>query len=186
MKIYLIGVSCVGKTTIGKMLAEKMDYSFFDIDEEIEKYNHKPIERIQDECWGMMKFREMGSKVLDFVFSKKGNAVIAATPAGLKHSYLQVYKKYKKTGEVISIHIIDKPENILNRLTFYDKDSIPIEIDLDEIKKKLYLKEIIKDYNHFKDSFQRADLQIDINEINLEDIPDLIISRLDDLNGIAY
>jgi hydroxypyruvate isomerase len=74
----------------------------------------------------------------------------------------------------------------VKRITFYDKDSIPITIVLDELKKKLYLKEIIKDYNHFKDSFQRADLQIVINEINLEDIPDLIISRLDDLNGIAY
>jgi len=186
MKIYLNGVSCVGKTTIGKMLADKMGYSFYDIDEEIEKYYQKPIERIQDDCWGMRKFREMGSQVLDIVLSRDENAVIAATPAGLKYSYLQVYKKHKKKGEVISIHIIDKPENIVNRITFYDKDSIPITIVLDELKKKLYLKEIIKDYNHFKDSFQRADLQIDINEINLEDIPDLIISRLDDLNGIAY
>ena len=66
----------------------------------------------------------------------------------------------------------------MERITFYDKDSIPITIVLDELKKKLYLKEIIKDYNHFKDSFKRADLQFDINGINLENIPDLIIILL--------
>jgi len=29
MKIILVGVSCVGKSTIGKILAEKMGYKFF-------------------------------------------------------------------------------------------------------------------------------------------------------------
>jgi len=184
MKIYLVGSGCVGKTTIGKMLADKMGYSFVDLDEEIEEYYHKPIERIQDDCCGMRKFREMGSQVLDLVLYRNGNAVIAATPAGLKFAYLQVYKKHKKKGEVFSIHIYDKPENILNRITFYDNDFIPITVVLDELKKKLYLREIICDYNHFKDSYNRADLQIDINGIKLEDIPDLIINRLNDFKGI--
>jgi shikimate kinase len=32
MIIYLVGISCVGKTTIGRMLAEKLDFSFYDLD----------------------------------------------------------------------------------------------------------------------------------------------------------
>ncbi len=31
MIIYLVGISCVGKTTIGKMLADKISFSFFDL-----------------------------------------------------------------------------------------------------------------------------------------------------------
>lgn len=38
MKILLFGVSNVGKTTIGKLLAEKLNFSFYDLDEEIKKY----------------------------------------------------------------------------------------------------------------------------------------------------
>ena len=53
MIIYFVGISCVGKTTIGKMLADKISYKFFDLDMEIEKYYGKPIERIQDECFSM-------------------------------------------------------------------------------------------------------------------------------------
>ena len=30
MRVFLSGVSCVGKTTIGKRLAEEVEYKFFD------------------------------------------------------------------------------------------------------------------------------------------------------------
>lgn len=70
MILYLVGMSCVGKTTIGKMLSEKIGYSFFDLDEEIQNYYEKPIERIQDECLTMNGYRKIASVVLDKLFSK--------------------------------------------------------------------------------------------------------------------
>jgi len=182
MIIYLTGISCVGKTTVGKMLAAKMGYSFFDVDEEVERYYQKPIERIQEECFSMNGFREKASVVLDNILSNNDNTVISGTPAGLKFSFLQVYKKRKKKMEIVSIHLKDTPENILNRLTFYDKDSRPITENLDESKKKRYLMKIISDYNYFKDSYERADLQIDIKDICLEDIPNFLLKRLEEIN----
>lgn len=35
MKIMLFGVTNVGKSTVGELLAEKMNFSFYDLDEEI-------------------------------------------------------------------------------------------------------------------------------------------------------
>jgi shikimate kinase len=40
MRIFLVGVACVGKTTVGKRLAETLGYPFFDLDEEVEKFWH--------------------------------------------------------------------------------------------------------------------------------------------------
>lgn len=177
MIIYLVGISCVGKTTIGKMLAEKVDYSFFDLDEEIQNYYKKPIERIQDECLTMNGYREKASVVLDKLFSKNVDSVISGTPSGLKFSYLQVYKRHKDKN-LFSVCLNDSFENVLNRLTFYDKDSNPITERLDEPKKKRYLKEIRADYNYFRDSYKRADFQININNVRLENIPEMILEEI--------
>ena len=146
-------MSCVGKTTIGKMLADKIGYSFFDLDKEIQDYYGKPIGRIQDECLTMNGYREKASVVLDELLSKNIDSVIAGTPSGLKFSYLQVYKRHLDK-ELISIWLNDSFENILDRLVFFDKDSNPINERLDEADKKGYLKEIKADYNYFKDSYK--------------------------------
>lgn len=185
MTLYLVGISCVGKTTIGKILADKIDFSFFDLDIEIQNYYNKPIERIQDECFSMNGYREKASKVLDNLFSKNIDSVVSGTPSGLKYSYLQVYKKHKSDKDLYSIHIHDSCENVLERLTFYDKDSNPIIEDLNDSTKKRYLKEIKADYNFFKDSYNRANFKIDINNKNLIEIPNLIINELQKTIKIA-
>ena len=38
MTIYLFGVSNVGKTTTGRLLAKVLDYIFYDLDEEVKQY----------------------------------------------------------------------------------------------------------------------------------------------------
>lgn len=48
-----------------------------------------------------------------------------------------------------------------------------------------YLKKIKADYNFFRDSYKRADLKIDINNINLNDIPKLIVNELQKTIKIA-
>ena len=40
MEVLLFGVSCVSKSTLGKLIAEKLNISYFDLDEEIKaRYN---------------------------------------------------------------------------------------------------------------------------------------------------
>jgi len=43
MILYLVGVSCVGKSTIGKMLADRIGFSFYDLDDKIEVFTANPL-----------------------------------------------------------------------------------------------------------------------------------------------
>lgn len=47
MRVSLIGVSCVGTTTIGRMLGDRRGWPFFDLDEEVERHFGLSIERLQ-------------------------------------------------------------------------------------------------------------------------------------------
>jgi len=181
MIIYLVGISCVGKTTIGEILAREIGFKFFDLDQEVENYYNKAIERLQIESFAMNGFRKKASIVLDNLFDKNSNAVISGTPSGLKYSYWQVYKKHIKDKALYSVHLHDSFDNILKRLTFYDIDSNPINIELDSSKQKFYLRSLREDYNFFKDSYKRADFKIDISGIPLKSIPKEIINEMTNL-----
>jgi hypothetical protein len=47
LRVSLVGVSCVGTTTIGRILADRRGWPFLDLDEEIERHFGLSIERLQ-------------------------------------------------------------------------------------------------------------------------------------------
>ena len=65
MRIFLIGVACVGKTTIGGKLADLLEYQFFDLDHEIEKFFDISIERLQNRFLTRYSFRAEASQGLN-------------------------------------------------------------------------------------------------------------------------
>ena len=63
MNLYLIGYRCTGKTSVGRMLAEAMAWTFVDMDQELVSEAGIPIEEIVD-SQGWKYFREQESKLL--------------------------------------------------------------------------------------------------------------------------
>ncbi|MCF6149031.1 MAG: hypothetical protein E3K37_10255 [Candidatus Kuenenia sp.] len=165
MRIFLTGVSCVGKTTIGRALAELLCVQFFDLDHEIETFFGTSIERILARFLTTHSFRSEAAKALIHLLNRPDSrdSVIALPPSGLMGGYLQAVKK--SDGVIIVLN--DKPENIVERLRFYDIDSKPIEKDLTTDEKRLYQKEIKKDITFLRKSYERAHLQIDISGLNI-------------------
>lgn len=164
MRIYLAGIACVGKTTVGKRLAELRSCSFFDLDEEVERYFGTSLERLQNQFLTPRSYQNEASKALTALLSRpeSADAVIALPPSGLMGGFWQVIKK---TGG-LKVVLTDKPENILARITFYDIDSNLIDKKLTEDEKWLYLKEIKKDITYYQKPYQRADLRIDIDGLH--------------------
>ena len=63
LNIYLIGMMGAGKTTVGKLLAEKLQYRFIDTDNIIETVSQKSINQIFAEE-GESTFRQLETDVL--------------------------------------------------------------------------------------------------------------------------
>ncbi len=166
VRVFLTGVSCVGKTTIGRRLSELLGVGFFDLDEEVERFFGTSIERLQNRFITMHSFREEAGKALMDLLSRPESreSVIALPPSGLMGRYLRLLKK----SPGISVVLHDVPERILERIVFYDVDSRPIEKRLTPTEKRLYLREIKKDITYFRGSYGRANLQVDISGLDVD------------------
>ena len=80
VNVYLIGMMGSGKTTVGKLLAQKLDYRFFDTDVLLEKVAQKPIPEIFA-TEGEAYFRDLETKVLKEVSAYIRSAI--ATGGGI-------------------------------------------------------------------------------------------------------
>jgi shikimate kinase len=69
-RIFLVGFMCSGKSTVGKLLADKLGYTFWDIDQVIEEREGKSIEEIFKDK-GEEYFRSLGEECVGGVFGKR-------------------------------------------------------------------------------------------------------------------
>ena len=111
MIIYLIGMSGVGKTTIGKQIASQINYQFIDLDSTIESSTKLSISEIFD-THGEKYFRKKEQEELHKTFTFQ-NAFIA-TGGGIPFFYNNMDLMNQK-GKTVYLK--------LNPLVIYDRFS---------------------------------------------------------------
>ena len=164
MRIFMAGVSCVGKTTVGPLLAEQLSRPFFDMDREIERFHGMKIRPLRRKIPTMREYRIEAAKALVHLLAQPQSkeAVIAMPPSGFMAAYWDVIKEQS----CAKISLFDSPENIFKRLTFFDEESNPKQKTLNNAQAARYLKSIYTDMEYFQDSYNRADAQIAITGLN--------------------
>ena len=91
LNVYLIGMMGAGKTTVGKLLAERLNYRFVDTDSLIEQVAGQSVSTIFAEQ-GEANFREIESRVLSELSAYTRLAIATGGGIVLKHmnwSYLR-------------------------------------------------------------------------------------------------
>jgi len=166
VRLFVTGVACVGKTTIGRRAATLMGLTFFDLDHEVETFFNTSIERLQGRFLTPHSYSSEAAKALLHLLARpeSRHSVIALPPSGLMGGYLRAVKR--SAGLVVALW--DEPANILERITFYDIDSRPIERRLSPGEQHLYLREIKKDITYFGRTYARAHLRINIAGLDVE------------------
>lgn len=141
-KVVLIGMPGCGKTTIGEMLAERLNYKFYDMDKYIEDISGKSIKELFVKS--EENFRDWESKACDEL-SKKKRGIISSGGGIIKRE-----KNIDLFREESIIIFIDRP--IENIILDVDIDARPL---LSSGKEKLYnlleeRYELYNKYSHIK------------------------------------
>lgn len=162
MKIYLVGFMGAGKTTIGKLLALVLGYTFFDIDGYIEKHEGMTISQIFAEK-GEEYFRNLENQKLREV-SIQDNIVVS-TGGGLG-AKLENMEFMKSQGSVVWLDV--DINTVFERCK--DDGSRPLLKKGNEFVRELYEKR--------KPIYSLADVHIDTNDKHPEVLVGHILLKL--------
>ncbi len=164
--IYLIGMMGVGKSTIGKLLATKLNYKFIDGDDYIiENSKFNSINEIF-ECNSEEYFRNIESEKLQDL--SLNDECVIATGGGiiLKKDNILIMKK---TG--IIIYLKSNIESLANNL--YNTESRPLLKNIDLHSK---LNEIFEKRKEIYDEVSDEDIYVNFK--SKKEIVDLIINTI--------
>lgn len=110
MKLFLTGYMGTGKTTVGRLLAKKFNWSFIDVDNFIENRYHKTVNAIFEEK-GEAAFREIERHVLQEISSFE--KVVVSTGGGLP-CFFDNMDLMNRTG--ITIYLKSNVNDLVDRL----------------------------------------------------------------------
>lgn len=122
LPIYLIGYMAAGKTTVGRLLAERLGWHFVDLDEAFaEIYGQTPAEYIRQH--GIEEFRRKEKYVVEDLAELPIEKVIYATGGG--------YPCWEDNMECLaelgtSIYLKWKPKHLAQRLMLTDLSQRPV------------------------------------------------------------
>jgi len=183
MRLYFVGVPCVGKSTIGKLMAERLGYHFVDFDLEVEKRLNQHISALKAACAGFnpeYNYREKVKHILvDVLAENPDNLVISMPPGGLFGQYSRILHK---NPDVLTIELQDDAINILKRIAFYDEETKPIEVHLDDKDRAYYLRDIQRDIQFYKVPNQKVQMRFHLHGMNASEAADALILEIKGLS----
>ena len=160
-RIFLVGFMGVGKTTVGKALAERLAFQFIDLDDLIESAAGKTVPQIFSE-FGELYFRKLERAMLQSCLTLK-KTVIALGGGAFVAAENQ--KLIKEIGR--SIWLECPLEIILSRISF--DGSRPLARREDELQKLLTQRQ---------PAYAQADFLVPVGDKSIEQVVDAIINLL--------
>ncbi|GAB5400359.1 MAG: shikimate kinase [Aureisphaera sp.] len=172
MKIILIGYMGSGKSAIGKLLSKALNYTFVDLDAEIESSEGTTIAGIFEKK-GEIYFRKKEAEVLKGLMGTNSNAVIAT--GGGTPCYGTVMDDLLRNTQSITVYLKCSVDTLTERL-FPEREHRPMISHLNTT-------ELLNDFirkHLFERSFyySRAEEKITCDELNEQEVVEKIIFTL--------
>ena len=141
-KIFLVGFMGCGKSTLGKNISTQIGWTFFDLDEYIEKKEGKSISLIFEEQ-GESYFRKIETICLKELLKFKSCVISCGGGTPCFNNNMEII-----TREGASVYIKLSPAVLFDRLTL-EKNKRPLIADMDDSKMFTYIQEKLNERKMF-------------------------------------
>lgn len=169
-KILMLGYMGSGKSVIGKLVAKQLHFSFYDLDQLIEKRLQMTISEIfmhKGEIYFRKKEHEIFKELMEnndqFVLSLGGG-----TPCYANNHLLF------STEKTASVYLNASIDTLFSRL-FLERKNRPIIADLNDKEFKEFIAKHLFDRSYF---YNQASIKISVNNKTKEEISTEIINKL--------
>ena len=166
--IALIGFMGVGKTAVGRVLAEKLRKNFVELDSLIEQRARKPIPDIFQQD-GEVAFRELEIEVTEEVATDK-NLVIACG-GGIVLNKINI-DRLRANARIV--YLTASPGVILKRVANEEGQRPLLEVE----NPTLTIREMLRFRKPFYE--RAADITIDTSKLDINSIAEQIINKVKD------
>lgn len=172
MKILLFGTSNVGKSTTAELLAERIGYRCFDLDDEVKKQMGITLEEFVNT--GNLRWRDQQrGRIIKEILQLEEDLVLAVTPISYTDSFQALIHK----DDILSIELYDTPENIFSRLVFSDEnDNLYTDEKYKNEHRDYYLYDIREEQDWYGKIY--ADMGIHNRLFINNDPPEKVVDRL--------
>ena len=160
--IYLVGFMGSGKSTVGKILAEKLNMKFVDIDKLIEEKEGMKIKDIFEQK-GESYFRELERKQIEAIVNQEG--LVVSTGGGLGAN-LDNMNLMKKNGDVVWLDV--SLNTVLDRLK-NDQDRPLLKQPIEKIKQL---------FEERKNVYRLANIRINADKKTPSQIVEEILTKI--------
>ena len=176
MNIFLVGFMGSGKSTLGKKIAQQLNYKFIDTDKEIEIAQNNSIAQIF-ESQGELHFRQLE---LDWLKTYSAENTVIATGGGMP-CFNENLKILQQKGKLVYLHL---PAEVLADRLLQAKTSRPLIANFTDNREALI--NYINDTLNIRTTFyQQSDFTLSGLNLTSEKIKQLIelLLKSDSLNN---
>jgi shikimate kinase len=173
MNLILFGVSNVGKSVTGQLLAARLGFDFYDLDDEVKKFMGASIEEFVHT--GSLFYRDrIRCELINRITQTQANKVLAVTPL----SHIESIRHLFLSSDTLAIELQDSAQHIFDRLLFSDEnDHIYKDDEYKNQHRAFYISEIKKDISWYGGIYSEIKNKFDMGGGPPEAVVDQIIRK---------
>ena len=160
-----------GKSTIGRLLSERLAIGFIDLDSEIEKRANLGVSEYFDR-FGELRFRKLEREVLLDILGRSGSMVIAT--GGGTPCYGDALEQMKSHSDAVTFYLKGSIATLTERLVT-EKDSRPLIQQLTSVELTEFIGKHLFERSHF---YSQADHMVSIDAKDQQTISEEILALL--------